>query len=53
VIAPDAIRPPPEEIEGLSGDYLDGIAALGSRLVLLLNVDAILRGAEAVESARG
>jgi purine-binding chemotaxis protein CheW len=41
-IAPAAIQPPPEAISGLSGKYLQSIATLGERLVLILDVDEIL-----------
>lgn len=37
-----AIQPPPEGLAGLSGKYLQGIAMLGERLVLILNVDEVL-----------
>ena len=44
-IADSAISPPHEAIGGLSGNYLDGVATLGDRIVLILNlrevVDAI------------
>jgi purine-binding chemotaxis protein CheW len=38
----DAIQPPPEGLAGRSGKYLQGIAILGDRLVLLLDVDELL-----------
>lgn len=38
----DSIQPPPQAISGLSGKYLAGIANVGTRLVLILNVDEIL-----------
>jgi purine-binding chemotaxis protein CheW len=37
-ISETAIRPPQEAIGGLSGNYLEGVAALGARIVLVLNV---------------
>ena len=37
-----SIQPPPEIVSGLSGDYLEGTAAIGDRLVLILDVDAVL-----------
>jgi len=37
-----SIGPTPEAITGLSGQYLDGIAAIGQRLILILNLDAVL-----------
>jgi chemotaxis signal transduction protein len=41
-IAPDAIEPPPEALTGLSGQYLEGIATIGERMILVLNLDAVL-----------
>lgn len=41
-IPSDIIQPLPEGISGLSGRYLKGIAMLGERMVLLLNVEEIL-----------
>lgn len=42
----DAIQPPNEAIAGLSGKYLDGIATLGDRMVLILNLDEVINVAE-------
>ena len=36
------IQPPPERVTGLSGKYLKGIAGVGERLILILDVDEIL-----------
>lgn len=52
VIAPDAIQPPPEAIAGLSGAYVEGIARLGERLVILLNLDQVLAGTETLAPVR-
>lgn len=41
-IPSEAILPPPEAVSGLSSRYLEGIATLGDRLVLILNVDQVL-----------
>jgi purine-binding chemotaxis protein CheW len=41
-IASDAVQPPPESMSALSGKYLKGIATLGKRLVMLLDVDELL-----------
>jgi len=41
-IPPTAIQPPSHGIAGLSGRYLEGIATLGDRVVLILNVAEIL-----------
>ena len=46
-IPPDAIQPPNEALAGMSGRYVDGIASMGDRLVLILSVDRILNFAEA------
>jgi purine-binding chemotaxis protein CheW len=45
-IPADTITPPPEEISGLSGRYLEGIASLGNRLVLILDIDEVLKLSE-------
>jgi purine-binding chemotaxis protein CheW len=37
-IADAEIEPPPESIRGLSGRYLEGLAHLGERLVLILDM---------------
>ena len=37
-----AIEPPPEAIRGLSGKYLEGIATLNGRMVLVLNLDEVI-----------
>jgi chemotaxis signal transduction protein len=37
-----SIRAPQEAIGGLSGNYLDGVATLGTRIVLVLNVREIV-----------
>ena len=43
VTIPDAaIRPPHEGLSGLSGRYLRGIAAIGDRMIVVLDLDAIL-----------
>ncbi|MCX7966636.1 MAG: chemotaxis protein CheW [Syntrophorhabdaceae bacterium] len=42
VIPNDVITPPPEAISELSGQYLEGVATLGDRLVLILKIDEVL-----------
>lgn len=37
-----AVKPPPEATAGLSGNYLAGIATLGERVVLILEVREVL-----------
>ena len=46
-IPPDAIQPPNEALAGMSGRYVDGIASVRDRLILVLNLDRILNFAEA------
>jgi purine-binding chemotaxis protein CheW len=46
-IPADAIQPPNEALTGMSGRYVQGIASLNDRLVLILNMDRILNFAEA------
>jgi purine-binding chemotaxis protein CheW len=48
-IPPESIEPPPEALTGLSGDYLEGIATIGERMILILNLDAVLDLDYAVE----
>jgi purine-binding chemotaxis protein CheW len=38
----DSIRPPQDTISSTSGRYLEGIATLGDRIVLILNVEEII-----------
>ena len=41
-ISEQAIQPPPEGISHVNGRYLAGIATLGKRVVLILNVEELL-----------
>lgn len=41
-IPADSIRPPSDAIGGLSGNYLDGVATMGDRIVLILNLTHLL-----------
>lgn len=47
----DAIRPAPESINQLSGDYLAGIATLSDRLILILRVDELLISTDGLAAA--
>ena len=38
----ESIEPPPEALTGLSGRYLEGIATINERPILVLNLDAVL-----------
>jgi purine-binding chemotaxis protein CheW len=46
-IPDSAIQPPHDAVGGLSGDYLAGVATLGDRIVLLLNVRELIGPAPA------
>lgn len=48
VIPPAAIHPPNEGLTGLSGRYLSGIATLGDRLILVLNLAEVLNVGDAL-----
>jgi purine-binding chemotaxis protein CheW len=37
-----AIGPPPEAIKGLSGKYLEGIATIDGRMILVLNLEEVI-----------
>ncbi len=52
-IPEEAIQPPPEAISDTSGRFLEGIAMLGSRMVLVLNVEALVDIAETVPAPPG
>ena len=41
-IAADAIRPPHEAVGGLSGNYLEGVAIVGERIVLILDLREVV-----------
>jgi purine-binding chemotaxis protein CheW len=41
-IPADAIQPPSETISGLSGKYLEGIARIGDRIVLVLDLNEVM-----------
>lgn len=47
-IPTDAIQPPPEKMSGLSGKYIEGIAKLKERLILILNIEEILETTDMV-----
>ena len=43
IVVPDAaIQPPSAAIGGLSGNYLEGVATLGERIVLVLNIAEVV-----------
>ena len=45
---PDAaIKPPNDALSGLSGRYLRGIAAIGDRMIIVLDLEAVLAASDA------
>lgn len=52
-IPPEAIQPPHEALAGMSGRYVDGIASLGDRLILVLNLSRILHFTESLAPELG
>jgi purine-binding chemotaxis protein CheW len=48
-IPPEAIQPPHEALSGMSGRYVEGVASIGNRLVLVLNLPRILNFAESLD----
>jgi purine-binding chemotaxis protein CheW len=45
-IPPAAIQPPHQALAGMSGRYVEGVASIGDRLVLVLDLSRILAFAE-------
>jgi chemotaxis signal transduction protein len=46
---PDAsIHPPSDAIGGLSGNYLEGVATIGERIVLILNLNKVIEAVPGV-----
>ena len=45
-IPPTAIQPPHEALAGMSGRYVEGVASVGERLILTLDLSRILKFAE-------
>ncbi|MFY9558321.1 MAG: chemotaxis protein CheW, partial [Blastocatellia bacterium] len=46
LIPSDVIQPPSEAISGLSGKYLEGIATVEGRMILILSLDEVINLAE-------
>ncbi|HVE56169.1 MAG TPA: chemotaxis protein CheW [Pyrinomonadaceae bacterium] len=49
-IPAEAINPPSETLSGTTGKYLEAIATIGDRLVLLLNLAEVIKTAEEIET---
>jgi purine-binding chemotaxis protein CheW len=45
-IPPELVQPPNDALAGMSGRYLEGIASMGGRLILILSLERILNFAE-------
>jgi chemotaxis signal transduction protein len=45
-IPPGAVQPPHEALAGMSGRYVQGVASVGDRLILILDLTRILNFAE-------
>ncbi len=43
-ISPDTVEPPPPMTGGIESDYIKGIGKLQDRLLILLDIDKLLRG---------
>jgi purine-binding chemotaxis protein CheW len=48
-----AVEPPPEAITGLSGKYLEGIATIKDRMILVLDLDEVIDIGEHQTAAGG
>lgn len=48
-IAPETIRPPQDALTRLSGRYLEGIAIVRDRIILILDLSAVIEIAEPLE----
>ena len=53
LIAQESVQPPPETVSGLNGKYLSGIANLGEKVVLILNVEELLQSEQLVTVNNG
>ncbi|HEY6802354.1 MAG TPA: chemotaxis protein CheW [Pyrinomonadaceae bacterium] len=43
------VKPPPEAVANLNGDYLEGIATMAGRMILILRLEAVLKIADELE----
>ena len=50
-IPPSAIQPPPQALQGLSGRYIEGVANLSNRLILILDLREVLSFSETITAA--
>jgi len=47
-IPPDTIHPPGDALSGLSAQYLAGIATIGDRMIVVLNVEALVNSTDPI-----
>lgn len=50
-IPAELIRPPSDSLGSTSGDYLEGIASIAERLILVLKLDEIVKTADEIEDS--
>lgn len=50
-IPPSAVQPPSQALAGISGQYIEGIANLNDRLILILDLRAVLDFSESIPAA--
>lgn len=50
-IAPSAIQPPSQALTGISGRYIEGIANIDGRLILVLDLREVLSVTESISAA--
>jgi purine-binding chemotaxis protein CheW len=46
-IPAEAVQPPPEGLSGISGKYLKGVATMGDRVILIVDLDELVNAGEA------
>jgi purine-binding chemotaxis protein CheW len=50
-IPPSSVQPPNQALAGISGQYIEGIANLNDRLILILDLPAVLNFSQSVPAA--
>ena len=50
-IPPTAVQPPNQALTGISGEYIEGIANIKDRLILILNLRAVLDFSQSIPAA--
>jgi purine-binding chemotaxis protein CheW len=50
-IAPSAVQPPNQALTGISGQYIEGIANISDRLILILSLPGVLDFSESIPAA--